>query len=353
MEILIVKMSSLGDLIHAFPVLHYLKQNIPEAKIDWVVERPFAELVRAHPFVNQVLAVQSKKWRLHPLSRETWKEIKEFRSGLRRKSYDMVLDLQGNSKSAFVTASARSPLKVGFGYATVSEWLNILTTHKRFNPPPGANIKNDYLFIAQSAFGNFTPVKEEGVKLNLNLQEQTQIQGILEGLRGMEGLKIMVCPGSNWPNKQLSQETLRGFLQCLSAKFKAHFLFLWGHKGEKEIAEQLSASFPGQSTLVDRISLPALQNLMASADLVVAMDSLPLHLAGTTATPTYSVFGPSSAHKFKPAGDRHEAFQGSCPYGQTFPKRCEKLRTCKTGACMKALEGEQLYRSFEKWWLSK
>lgn len=351
MKILIVKMSSLGDLIHAFPLLQFLKQTIPFVEIDWVVERPFAELVRAHPFVSNVLTVETKKWRAHLAAKATWQEMRDFRKELRKNTYDMVLDLQGNCKSACVTASAKSPLKIGFGYATVPEWPNLLATHKRYNPPPGANIREDYLYLAQSAFEDFTPVHEKGIQLKIGQKEQGQLNPILEKLDKVEGLKIMVCPGSNWANKQLSPETLRAFLQHLSKKRMVHFLFLWGHKAEKDVAEQLALSFTNHSTLVDKISLPALQNLMGFVDLVVAMDSLPLHLAETTATPTYSIFGPSAAHKYKPVGEHHEAFQGGCPYGQKFIKRCDKLRTCKTGACMKTLGGQELFDHFEQWWV--
>jgi heptosyltransferase-1 len=166
-------------------------------------------------------------------------------------------------------------------------------------------------------------------------------------------MKVMVCPGSNWPNKQLSQETLRSFLHCFAEKLEAHFIFLWGHKEEKELAERLALSFPRKGTVLNKVTLPTLQNLMSKVDLVIAMDSLPLHLAATTATPSYSIFGASSAHKYKPIGLHHEAFQGSCPYGQTFTKRCDKLRTCKTGACIKDLQGKQLFDHFYKWWLKK
>ena len=352
-QILIVKMSSLGDLIHTFPILPYLKQNHPQCKIDWVVERPFAELIQAHPLVSNVLCVQTKKWRSQPINKAHWEEIISFRKDLRKKKYDLVLDLQGNFKSGLVTATARSSFKIGFGYATVPEWPNILTTHKRVNPPLGGNIRDDYLFIAQSALGSFNSSQNLGVKLKLTLEETNQFLHILKNIQTFDGLKVIVCPGSNWPNKQLSQETLRAFLQCFNKKLKAHFLFLWGDKNEKKMAEELLSVFPHQSSVLDKVSLPILQNLMASVDLVVAMDSLPLHLAGTTTTPTYSLFGPSSAHKYKPIGNHHEAFQGSCPYGQVFNKRCDLLRTCKTGACIKSLEGQQLFTHFFEWWSSE
>lgn len=352
MRILIVKMSSLGDIIHAFPVLQYLKQCQPRCEIDWVVEQPFAELVQAHPLVHRVLRVQTKKWRSRFVKKETWQEMAHFRRELRKTRYDLVLDLQGNAKSGFVTLCAQSSIKVGFGYASVPEWPNLLATHKRYNPPIGQNIREDYLFIAQSALGNFNRQVNEGVLLNLSKQEKSEVQLVLDHLRRHQGLKVLVCPGSNWPNKQLSQETLKSFLQCFAQRLQAHFLVVWGNLAEKNLAEELVADVSQASTIANRLSLPALQNLMTQVDLVLAMDSLPLHLAGTTSTPTYSVFGASSANKYKPAGEWHEAFQGRCPYGKQFEKRCDILRTCKTGACIKHLEEHQLFDHFYAWWSS-
>jgi heptosyltransferase-1 len=79
MKILLIKTSSLGDIIHAFPTLSFLRQKFPDAKIDWVVEKPFAELVKAHPFVNDVLTVDTKGWRKNLISKETWKTVQEAR----------------------------------------------------------------------------------------------------------------------------------------------------------------------------------------------------------------------------------------------------------------------------------
>ncbi len=352
MRILIVKMSSLGDIIHAFPVLQYLKQCQAQCEIDWIVELPFAELIQAHPLVQGVLCVQTKKWRSQFLKRETWQEMFHFCRELRKKRYDLVLDLQGNAKSGFFTGCARSSMKVGFGYPSVSEWPNLLMTHKRYHPPSGQNAREEYLFIAQSALGNFKETINGGVQLNLSPSEKIQLQPVVDHLRQCQGLKVLVCPGSNWSNKQISQKTWQGFLRDLAKQFQAHFLLIWGNSAEKKRVEELVVAFPQISTMIPRLSLPALQNLMAQVDLVLAMDSLPLHLAGTTSTPTYSVFGASSAHKYKPIGERHKAFQGNCPYGKTFERRCDILRTCQTGACIKQLEEHLLFNHFYSWWSS-
>jgi len=352
MRLLMVKMSSLGDIIHVFPVLEYVKECHPECKIDWVVEKPFSELVEAHPLVNRTICIQTKKWRSEFLKNGTWQEIINFRHELRDIHYDLVLDLQGNVKSGLVTMSAKSPLKVGFSYSSVSEWPNLLFTNKKYHPPSGKNIREDYLFIAQSAMGNFSKKIKGSVPLKLSIKENAHLQPILNNLQQFECLKILVCSGSNWTNKQLSKETLKTFLKCLRNYFDAHFFFIWGNQDEKLLAEDLIAALPQQGSLLDKVSLPSLQNLMAKMDLILAMDSLPLHLAGTTSTATYSLFGASSAQKYKPPGEHHEAFQGHCPYDKKFERRCDILRTCRTGACIKQLEGEALFRHFHAWWSS-
>lgn len=353
-RILINKMSSLGDIIHVFPVLHYLKHYEPDCQIDWVVEKPFAELVKAHPFVNQVITVQTKKWRSELWSRSTWKELGEFRKALCANQYDILLDLQGNVKSGVVTAMAKSKVKVGFEYASVPEWPNILVTNKRFSPPTGNNIREDYLFLVQSAMKLpvMQNIQNAHVQLLLSEEEGKRLDNLWDGVQRHQGTKVLVCSGSNWPNKQLSKETLQQFLECLSEKYHPYFIFAWGNLEEKQLAEELAKNFSGHSLVIDRLSLPTLQNLMSRVDLVLAMDSLPLHLAGTTSTPSFSVFGPSSAKKYKPLGEAHCSFQGTCPYAKTFEKRCAILRTCQTGACMKGLQGEAVFAQFYSWWVN-
>lgn len=352
MRILIVKTSSLGDIIHAFPVLQFLKQCYPSAEIDWVIEKPFAELVAAHPFVTRTICIETKKWRSQCWKISTWKEIAQFRSYLQQVHYDLVIDLQGNVKSGIATFLAKSACKVGFGFSSVAEWPNLLTTHKKYSPPQGQNIREDYLYLVKNACNQFDPLEERGVLLQLTAQQNIDLQVILDLLSKINGTSILICPGANWLNKQLSKDTWKSFLQLISSQLDAHFLFVWGGAAEKEIAQELMTDFPSQSTLLDRMALPVLQNVMGHVDLVLAMDSLPLHLAGTTSTATYSVFGASSAQKYRPIGINHAAFQGRCPYGKTFEKRCDILRTCKTGNCMKNLEGFRLFEDFIKWWQS-
>lgn len=333
MKILVIKTSALGDIIHCFPVLAYLRSKFPEAQIDWVVEGGFASLIQAHPAINNVLTVDTKRWRKAPWSLQ---EIATFRRQLRQHTYDVIFDLQGNVKSGLILSQAKGKEKVGFGWKQVPEWPNGLFTNKKFETLPGRNIREDYLSIVQSYFDDPHPFEDNGVLLTAGITSPQKLKDT-----------VMVCPGSAWPNKQMSEEALHQFLSRVQKKLDCRFLFVWGTEGEREVAERLHEWFKGCSSILDRQPLPMLQNIMAQVQLVIAMDSLPLHLAGTTATPTFSIFGASSAAKYKPQGAQHHSYQGACPYGRTFEKRCPILRSCKTGACIRSLTGDEVFELFE------
>ncbi len=347
-----VKTSALGDIIHTFPVLDYLRKKFPSAQIDWVVEAPFADLLRAHPAIDHVLTVETKVWRKKIFNDETIKSIRTFRNQLRQVSYDVVFDLQGNAKSGLVVSQSRSPIKVGFGKKSVPEWPNMLFTNHRINPEQQENIRHDYLALATSFFNDSIIPLSANVKLLISPEQQAIVEAVMHG-RTKDQPSVVVCPGSAWRNKQLTTETLKAFLSLLKDYLGCHFLFIWGSTEEKCTAEELQAEFLDSSKVIDKMPLSVLQNLMEACDLVVAMDSLPLHLAGTTKTPSFSLFGASSALKYKPVGVLHHAMQGSCPYGRTFVKRCPILRTCPTGACIRDLKAIEIFESFKSWWSSR
>lgn len=328
MRILIVKTSALGDVIHTFPVLDYLRDRFPDAIIDWVVEKAGAPLLEAHPYINHVHVVDTKRWRFRPYcTRHAWREL---RSALQAHEYDVVFDLQGNTKSALFTFWAHSKHKVGFGKVTAPEWTNLFVTNTRFDPPPGRNIRQDYLYIVSSYFKDPDAIiVSKPVVLTITDEERERVESLIL----KEKKTLLICPGSAWPNKRLSKDTLQAFLHNINTASSPHFLFASGNDEELALAEELSEQFPC-STIVDRFPLPSLQFLMSKVDRIIAVDSLPLHLAGTTATPTFSIFGPSLAVKYCPIGAQHTSIQGPCPYGRTFENRCPILRTCPTGACI-------------------
>jgi lipopolysaccharide heptosyltransferase I len=121
-KILLVKTSSLGDVIHNLPVASDIHRQLPEARVDWLVEEPYAALVALHPAVRRVIPVAMRRWRRGLLGHRTWKEIAEFRRLSQAEAYDAVVDTQGLMKSALLARAARGRHH-GFDAASAREPL--------------------------------------------------------------------------------------------------------------------------------------------------------------------------------------------------------------------------------------
>ncbi len=352
-SILIVKTSSIGDVIHAFPVLDYLREQFPGAKIDWVVEKSCADLLRAHPRIDHVLTVDTRAWRKALMAPKTRQEFAQFVSELRREKYDFLIDLQGNCKSALITLLANAQAKIGFDWKSVPEKPNVFVTTHRYFVPPELSVRKRYLHLLQCYLQEMGEISPQPVELKISAAERERLDGILAQPAIADGEPLMVCFGSKWRNKQLKEETLVELLKRIDQELQASFVFIWGDAEEQKIAEAFQAFFPTSSISVGGLSLNLWQALMTHMRGVLAVDSAALHLCGTTATPSFSIFGPSSASFYKPEGERHVAYQGSCPYGRTFVKRCPILRTCASGACMRNLDPDEIFKSFATWWENK
>lgn len=343
-HILIVKTSAIGDVITSLDVLAYLHMRFPSAKLDWVVEKAGASLLQAHPRIDRVLVCDTKKWRKSPFCKETREEIKQFHHQLRENSYDVLFDLQGNTKSGVVTALAKAKHKVGFSLKTVPEMPNVLVTNRRFLIPNGGGIRKRYLDLVQAYFEDKAPFHAAPIRLRISPEENERLSNLLQ--ETPYGPKLMVALGSKWKNKQLCDEVATEVLHLIDQELTPTFFFPFGNDEEKQRAEILASAFPKRGVVVGEMSLPFWQSLMREMACVLTMDSAALHLCGTTATPSFSFFGPSRASVFKPPGKSHRAMQGVCPYKVQFAVRCPKLRTCPTGACMQSYKAPEIAAQF-------
>ncbi len=347
MRFLIIKTSALGDIVQTYPVVHYLKNRFPGCHIDWVVEKRAQDLVQDHPQIDNAIVIDAKSWKKKLFSMSTYRAILNFLRMLRKDSYDVIFDLQGNSKSAFITFFSKSRVKVGFGWKTVHERPNLLSTTHKVNPPKGQNIRRDYLYVVQEYFHDHSCSPDEDVLLRLKSSEESQLELLS---RSFPENSWLICPGSQWKNKTISDDALYGFLQLSKTNYCPHFIFLSGSDEEKMLSQKMAKYFPECSQILHKPSFVLLQHVMRKAKLVFGVDSLPLHLAGTTETPTFSIFGPSIANKFRPLKESSYSYQALCPYNKTFEKRCPELRSCSTGACLKDIQPQELFYAFQRWY---
>lgn len=319
---IIVKLSSLGDIVQSLPVLAYLKKQ--GHHVTWVVDLQFKDLVS---IADQVIALPIRAWKE---KRPTLAALKAETKKLRSEHYDVAFDLQGNCKAALVMALIKAHDKVGFGRQTIAEWPALFASHFHFEPEPGNNIRSDYLTLAQNYFQDQEPFAPDPIFLGPPAAP----------LFTTSHKKVALAAGAQWSNKELKWETLQALVQRLDQTLPIEWLFTSGSPREQGYADKL-AQMVKTAHRLHLAPLPTLQRALASADALIAVDSLPLHLAALTDLPTFSLFGPSLAAKYAPTSGH--SVQGPCPYGQTFLKRCPRLRSCPTSACIKELPVDDLY----------
>jgi heptosyltransferase-1 len=341
-RILLVRLSSLGDLIQTFETLTYLSQLYPKARIDWAVESELASLIEAHPDIQVVHRLPFRplrqKWR-------SWKALWQAKRALQSCRYDLVVDLQGNIKSGLVTWWAVGRYKVGRSFASAREWPNGLFTRYKVHVPSNLSSRQQSLFLVQQALSpkqDFVPSSRD-LSLRLSPLEKNQFTRIQKELSQLPGAICMICVGAHWENKRLSEQALIGMARAVQMKIPVSWVWVGGTEKERifcQLGQQTCLAYSG--LVLETCSLPVLQHVMQQVKGIVGFDSSLLHLAATTSTPTLSFFGPTKPSHFAPQGKDHYSFLGCCPYEVEFRSICPRLRTCKTGACLKQLESTQL-----------
>jgi heptosyltransferase-1 len=357
-KILIIKTSSLGDILQSLCVVDYIYKNFPKAKIDWVVDRKFFPLIKAHPNVLGIL-----------FSKETMKEWALSLKRVRENVYDVAFDLQGNVKSGVISLAARAKDKVGYDISGVSEWPNLLCTNKRVAIDKTKNMREQYLEVLQKYFSNKEEkqrkiqeeekeVQKEASKIKkiafeTPVEKKKKIRKLIER-KNVLGPKILVCFSSRWQNKMLLSLFWKAFLGKIKEKMGGHFFFVASNKEEEKEAVLLQKEIK-DSTLLKDLSLVEWQYLMKHMDLVLGVDSAGIHLAEVLGVKSFSIFGPTSAEIFRPLGKDHGAFQATCPYSRKKEgeKKCRDLRSCKKAGCLQDLNVDEVFSVFSHWYSEK
>jgi heptosyltransferase-1 len=277
MRILLVKTSSLGDVIHNLPVLSDLRQVFPDAAIDWCVEEGFADIPRLHPAVDQVIPVAIRRWR-NTLGRlATWREVRNFRARIRARSYDAVLDTQGLLKSALIARQAQGR-RYGYAAESAREPVAARFYEETFVIPRNAHAVERNRWLAAAAFD---------YPVDLALDYGISAPPIDDACRSSERLVILLTATSRddklWDETNwcvLGRALLeRGLTPVLPA----------GNALERQRAERIAAALPG-AIVPPPLSLPQVAAMIARADLAVGVDTGLAHLAAALRVPVIALY---------------------------------------------------------------
>jgi heptosyltransferase-1 len=325
-KVLIVKTSALGDVVHALPVLAWIRSADAGAEIDWLVEESFAPLLEGHPLIRRVHRLGMKAWR-----RVGWRMtvagVASVARLLRAERYDLVLDLQGNCKSGLFTLLAGAPRRIGFARDGVREWPNLLATTRRVPlEPTQHHVTERSLALARAAFplGSDSPLSGP---LPVDAKAAEAVWRHLEELGlGHEQL-VVLHYGTTWTTKLWPLASWCGLGEALCRR-GLRPLLTWGNEAEFEAATAVAAACGGRAVIWPRGTLPELVALLARADLVVGADTGPVHIAAAVGTATVSLYRVTDSTRNGPRGERHILLQSPLDCSPCLRKSCSRDREC-------------------------
>ncbi|MFP3505677.1 lipopolysaccharide heptosyltransferase I [Burkholderia sp. SIMBA_062] len=293
-KILIVRVSSLGDVVHNMPVIADIRRRHPDAQIDWLVEESFVDLVRLVDGVRDVLPFSLRRWRKKPFSGATWREIRAFRKRLVAEQYDLVIDCQGLIKTAWVASWARGPL-AGLGNRTDGagyEWPVRFFYRQRVPIAPRTHVVERSRQLVAAALGDPAPTPADPVDFGLDTRAAALAVAAL-GLNLPVPYVVFVHATSRadkqWPDAawiELGQALVRR---------GASLVLPWGNDAERATSERLAKEFGAAAIVPPKLSLPAVVGLIDGAAATVGVDTGLVHIAAALKRPTVELYNFATA----------------------------------------------------------
>ena len=276
MRILLIKTSSLGDVVHNLPVVTDLCSRFPGASIDWVVEEAFADIPRLHPGIAEVIPVAVRRWRHSLLSPQTWREVGSLRKRLCAVRYDIAIDTQGLLKSALITRMAHTR-RCGFAAGSAREPLASRFYDARFPVDKALHaVERNRRLVAQAGGYVVSGAPDYGIAA-----APAPTPGPTAVLLTATSRDDKLWPEDRWI--ALGCELQARGLYCLLPA---------GNSAERERAQRIAARIPQASPLPPS-SLAELAGQLSAARIVVGVDTGLIHLASALGTPTLALFSAS------------------------------------------------------------
>lgn len=335
MKILILKPSSLGDVIHALPVLRLLKRSRPEAEVHWWINEEFAPLIEGDPDIAGLFLFRRRRW----TSPFALGEVALSIAAMRRERFDVVIDLQGLARSGTFAWLANGGILIGVddpregapGYYDIAVRRPSALTHavdwylETLKP----------LHVPVTCEFDWLPPRPQ---VALRVRERWPVDG---------SRWIILNPGARWLNKRWPAAHFAALARLLSASLPDHRFAILGGKGDVELGREIASAQPkrcldltGQTSLAEMIEWTRL------AELMVTNDTGPMHVAAALGKPVVAPFGPTEPRRTGPYGQVEQCLGLSLPCVPCMSPRChwKEPIACLRGITPAAVESEVLRR---------
>jgi len=285
MKIAIVKLSAMGDIIHAMVALQYLKKANPDVQIDWIVEQGFASVLEGNPHIDNILPVNLKAIKKEKLKLfEQLKLVKAYA----KNNYDLVIDAQGLIKSAMV-AKLLGKYRAGFSKDSIREGIASYMYTQKVNIAYDANTIDRNAKVMSEPLGvDITPQMIQDKEAFLFYKDTS----VLESLLSKDKQNIIFVIGSTWESRNYPKEKFAQIADVL----QENVLIAWGNEAEKERAEWIERQSPYAKAL-PKINLNDLKAIIGKSDLLIGNDTGPTHMAWGLNIPSITIFGPTPVNR--------------------------------------------------------
>jgi heptosyltransferase-1 len=313
---LIVRLGSLGDVVHGIPVAAALRHEFPTSRIDWLVDPRYVELLNLVVGLDRRIGVDPRAIR----HRTTRRRFRETLRELRETAYDAAIDLQGLLKSAMLARSIRAGRTIGFPRKHLREPLARLFYTDA--PDPG-----DATHVIYKNLALLAPlqVTDRRVRFPLEIPRTVTSEQIINRFEGRD--YALINPGAAWPNKRWPPARFGAVATAIAREFGWRSLVLWG-PGEQEIAHEVVAESSGAADISPPTTISDLVGVARRARLMVSGDTGPLHIAAAVDTPIVALYGPTRPERNGPWGlsdvSISRVHQCSCVY----ERKCRKTERC-------------------------
>lgn len=282
MKILIVKTSSLGDVIHCLPIINDIHAAYPNAQIDWVVEENFADIPHLHPAINQVYTVAFRRWRKQLLTPKTWAEIKQFKHLIAENNYDAIIDTQGLLKSALITRLATG-VKHGYDKQSIREPIASRFYDRTYAISYQQHAVTRNRTLAALSLGYAVPknVPDYGIKKTINSNENSSKPFVI-ALHGTSR-DSKLWPIEHWIKLGKALKTQQLNMPELNIKLP------WSNPAEFVRAEQIANTLEN-AVVLPKLSIAELALVISQAKAAVGVDTGLSHLAAALNIPTVAIY---------------------------------------------------------------
>lgn len=314
-DLLIVRLSALGDIVHTIPAVQSLKRQLPQARIHWLSEKPYVPFLKQVEGVDQVWEANTRTWRkgLSGIS-----EARRLIEALRGLSLRAALDFQGLLKSAVLGKLARPEALIGFHRSALRESAASWFYTSEVSTPPQKRHRIETCFDLLSALGLRT---EGSARIDLNVPESAA-RSVQEKLQALEMVRpVLLSPGAGWPTKLWPARNYGLLAQKIETELNHGVVFVYG-PGEEPLvkeAQVAAAPFAPAAAACDILELSA---LCLQARLMIASDTGPLHLAAALGARCVALMGPTHPWRNGPFGDEHSVVQFPEPCPNPYKRRC-------------------------------